>query len=170
MDAKIQHLKDSTWQIRPSLNMPDLDPEAVQFAVLDFDPIDAYRKALTLDAEKIQKDIGEEKNTLQRGLRIRVHMTGAWDRLFNAVAGDQVHLLVPSTSKKYESIVRSFVVSSNSSPGRKWVATKVVYKEDEPLCWCIPVEAVIGTSVDVELQVGNLLDIKSLFKEIVPLT
>lgn len=167
MDARIQHWKESTWQIRPSLNMPDLDPEAVQFAVLDFDPVDAYRNALTEDVEKIRKEIEEEKNASQRDLQQRIHMTGAWDRLFNAVTGDQVHLLVPKTSKKYESIVRSFVVSSNSSPGRKWVATKVVYKEDEPLCWCVPVEAVIGASVDVELQVENLLDIKSLFEGIV---
>jgi len=170
MDAKIQDWKESTWQIRPSLNMPDLDPEAVQFAVLDFDPIDAYRKALAQDIERIRREIGEGTNALQRGLRKRVQMTGAWDRLFNAVTGDQVHLLVPGTSKKYESIVRSFVVSSNSSPGRKWVATKVVYKEDEPLCWCILVEAVIGTSVDVELRVENILDMKTLFEEIVPNT
>ena len=168
MDARIQEWKETTWQIRPSLNAPDLDPEAVQFAVLEFDPVDAFRKSLAEDVDKFRNELEEEPDATRRALQRKSHMTLTWDRLFNAVTGDQVHLLVPGTSKRYESIVRSFVVSSNSSPGRKWVVTKVVYREDEPLCWCIPVETAIGKSVDVELRRDNAFDFKKLFDEVIP--
>lgn len=87
MNDRIQAWKDSTWQIHPTLRMPTLDPEAVQVAVLDSNPIEDYRKSLKQNRERFRREIGEEKDSTQRELLKRAQITGTWDRLFNGVTG-----------------------------------------------------------------------------------
>lgn len=167
MNDKIQNWKDTTWQIRPALNMPELDPEAVQFAVLDSDPIEDYRKSLMRNGERFRKDVGDEKDSKRRELLKRAHMTATWDQLFKATTGDLVYLLVPSRSKRNESLARAFVISSNDHPGRKWLTTKVVYRDGLPICWSIAIDTTIGKSVDVEIKTDNLLDLQKLYDEVI---
>jgi len=167
MNDRIQAWKDSTWQIQPTLDMPALDPEAVQYAVLDSDPIEGFRMSLKQNRERFRKEIGEETDSLQRELLKRVQISGTWDRLFSVVPGDQVCLLVPSRSERNESLMRTTLIRSNGPAGRKWFATKIVYRDNAPMCWCIPVETAMGTSVQVEIRKENVLNITRLYEEII---
>ena len=166
-DDRIQNWKETSWQIHPILNMPELDPEAVQFALLPSDPLEHYRKILTGNAARIRREVEDEKDSMQREVVKRVRMTDTWDRLFKVTTGDQVHLLVAARSGKNEIITRTVVLSSNDPAGRKWLTTKIAYRDNKPICWCIPVDTAIGTSVGVELRHENAIDITKLYDEIV---
>lgn len=167
MNDRIKNWKDITWQIRPTINMPQLDPEAVQFAVLDSDPIEDYRKSLMRNGDGFRKEVGDEKDSKRREQLKRTQMTTTWDLLFKATTGDLVYLLVPSRSKRNDSLARAFLISSNDQPGRKWLTTKIAYRDGSPICWSIPVDTIIGKSVDVELKTDNLLDLQKLYDEVI---
>ncbi len=167
MNRTIQDWKNRTWQIRPILSVSDLDPEAAQLALLDSDPIDGYRKALVQNRERFQREIETEDDPSKRSLLKRAQMTSAWDRLFQATAGDQIYLLVPSRTRIDESLTRTFLISSNDPAGRKWLATKVVFRGNRPTCWCVQVQTAIGKEVQVELRSDNALDLQQLYDQVV---
>lgn len=167
MKDRVQNWKDSTWQIHPSLDMPELDPEVVQLAVFDSDPVEGYRTSLKRNGDRFRTELMDEKDPRQRESLRKAHMTSMWDLLFRETTGDQVYLLAPSHSKRNAALARAFVISSSGAPGRKWLTTKVAYRADVPSCWSIPVDAAIGESRQVELSNENALDLRKLFDEVI---
>lgn len=167
MNDKIQNWKNTTWQIRPELHMPELDPEVVQFAVLESDPIEHYRKVLVHSRDRFRTELSEEKDSGQRELLKRAQMTGTWDRLFKSITGDQVYLLGPPRTERNQSLARATLISSNGPEGRRWVTTKIAYRNGTPTCWCVPVNTEIGKSVQVELRNENVLDPQKLYDELI---
>ena len=167
MNDKIQNWKDTTWQTLPVLHMPELHPEAVQFAMFESDPIEDYRKILIQSRDRFRRELRDEEDSKQRELLKRAQMTGTWDGLFKSIAGDRVYLLVPSRSRTNESLTRVTVISSNSPEGRKWLTTKIGCRDNMPTCWCIPVETAIGNSVQVELRNENAFDPQNLYDELI---
>jgi len=167
MDTQPSTWKESTWQIRPVLNMPELDPEAVQFALLESDPIKEYKTSLQQNRERFRREIEEEMDPSKKGMIRRIHMTVTWDRVFRTAHGDEVYLLVPSRSRKNQSLFRATVLSSSDSNGQRWLTTKITTIGDTPVCWCIPVQAAVGGSMLVELRKENVFDLQSLYREFV---
>lgn len=165
MQERTQAWKDATWQIQPRLNMPELNSKAVQFAVLDSDPVEQFKKKLLLNRERFRQEIEGEKDPLRREMLKRAQMTATWDGLFRAVHGDQVYLLTPATSK--ELMARATLVSSNSPAGRKWFTTKVEYRENTLTCWCIPTDVSVGKSAEVELAKNNMFNIQRVYHELI---
>lgn len=168
MIDKAQEWKNTTWQICPVLDVPGLEPEAVQFAVLGSDPIEDYRKSLMQVRDRFQKEVDEEKDSTLRERLKKVQMSSRWDFLFKVVTGDQVYLLGASRRPTKKSVTqRTCVISSNELGGRKWLTTKVVYHEDAPICWCIPVETAIGTSAEVHLRHENAFNMQKVYGEFI---
>ena len=167
MNDKIQNWKNTTWQIQPELDVPELDLEAVQFAVRESNPVEEYKKVLAQSRIRLQNELSEEKDSEQRDLLKTARMIGPWDRLFKSVTGDEVYLLVPRRSGKNQSRTRVILISSNGPEGRRWLTTKVAYREGKPICWCIPVDTVIGKEVHVELRGENSLNLQMIFDEFI---
>ncbi len=165
MNNTIENWRNLTWQIRPALKMPDLDPEAVQFAVFDSDPIQSYRKSLGQNHERFRKTLEAEPDPNRRNLLKTSEVTTTWDQMFKATTGDQIYLLTPSQSKKNESLARTVLISSNAPAGRKWLTTKVAYRGQTPICWCIEVDTAIGKEVQVELRRENTVDLQQIYDQ-----
>jgi hypothetical protein len=155
MNNDIQNWKETTWQISPVLVSEDRDFIVTQFAVLERDPIEEYRKMLMQSRVKFPDGPSDKKS----------HMIALWDRLFRMVTGDQMGLLASSQTNGDKVKAIATIISSNSPAGRKWLTTRIAYRDDVPLCWCIPVDTAIGTSVKVELHKENALDIQKLYDE-----
>lgn len=166
MQDRPQRWKDSTWQIHPRLNMPELKPEAVLCAVLDSDPVEQFKKQLHQNRERFRKEIEAEMEPLRRELLKKAQITATWDGLFRAVHGDQVFLLTPESTPK-ESLTKATLVSSNSPAGRKWFTTKISYQDNAPTCWCIPNEVSVGKVTEVELQNQNRFNIQHLYHQLI---
>ncbi len=165
MNNSIENWRSLTWHIRPALNMPDLDPDAVQFAVLDSDPIQSFRKSLVQNRETFRKTLEAEPDPNRRNLLKTSQVTTTWDQLFKATTGDQIYLLTPSQSKRNQSLARTLLISSNAPAGRKWVTTKVAYRDQQPICWCIEVDTAIGREIQVELRSENSVHLKQLYDQ-----
>lgn len=167
MKDRVRKWKDSTWQIHPSLNVPDLDPEAVQLAVLDSDPLETFRRNVMRNEARFRKEALDEDEPHRQESHRKAHMTTMWDLLFKETTGDKLCLLAPFRSKRNATLARAFVISSNSAPGRKWLATKVACCGEVLLCWSIPVDTAIGESREVELSSENALDLGKLYDEVI---
>jgi len=166
MHERTQAWKAATWQVHPRLNMPELNSKAVQFAILDSDPVEQFKKKLLLNRERFRQEIDDEKDPSRREMLKRAQMTATWDGLFRAIYGDQVFLLTPDNSKSKELMATRTMVSSNSPAGLKWLTTKVAYVQNMPACWCIPQDVSIGKSAEVELGKTNMFSIERVYHEL----
>src|SRR4051794_4202464 len=81
------------WVLQISLDSPDLVPPAVQWTILDHDPVPEYKnriaKSRVFNAKRLSEAKSESRMRIERGAQMSV----AWNRSFKAVTGDQVHLL-----------------------------------------------------------------------------
>lgn len=165
MNDRLQEWKESTWRVSPALNVPGLDPETVQIAVLESDPIQNFRKLLRDSRSRFLKEIAEERDPSQRELHKKIQIGVTWDRLFQTTPGDHVYLLTPARSKTNESRVKKTIISSNTPDGRRWLTTKVAELADRPVCWCIPFDATTGKSIEIDLRPENLLDLQKEYHQ-----
>jgi len=146
----------SAWVIQISLDSPDINPPAVQWTILDYDPVPQYRgtvKRMRGFIEKRMKEAGSEPRArAERSVLMSVY----WNDAFKSVTGDRVHLLTPGWH----------AISSDGEEGPRWIITKTVTIGGQPICWSIPVETVKGTTVDVKLTPRNRFDLLDAFESV----
>lgn len=166
-DEAIEGWKRSTWQMTLSLDMPSLVPSAVQWAVLDEDPIPGLRARLIEARDRYQKRVQPTDDEARRKRIRSAQMAVSWDLGFRAVTGDHMYLLtsLPPDPNKQRFAGFFHSLSSNGPDGKKWVVTKSVRIKGEPVCWCIPVEVKTGESVQVSLTEKNMFDLETVFDE-----
>ncbi len=145
------------WALHPILDVPDLRPCAVQCAIFDQDPRVRWSQRLS---EYRSSGRSEPADRL-------AHLGSLWDLAFMDLTGEKVFLLEdfgepPALKKQNEQgqeiyVVRkaSVGIMSNGPEGRKWLVTKVVQREDERYCWCLPFEARAGSPATLRLDRTN---------------
>lgn len=143
-----------TWRIDIKLDMPDLEPHAVQYAIFDTDPIPGFMKRVLMVRDFYHQKMDEAKDEDERQMWIHSGMRVAWDNGFEVVTGDLVYLLIGDAG-----------YASTGPVGKKWIATKVVHIGGKPTCWLIPIEVKVGDDIDVVLNRDNTFDLVGLFEE-----
>ncbi len=96
MENQISEWKASTWRIRPTLDMPDLEPEAVQFAVLEKDPIDEVPGAPQKAVMNASRHSSTSSTLLSPDVMKRLERTALMGHALSEHGGDQVQLLASS--------------------------------------------------------------------------
>lgn len=152
----------STWQISARLEVSWLRPPAVQYVLLDHDPLPAYRDAVLAAAP------AREGDPAARPYQLAV----LWDRVFRGVTGDKVNILVDDhaeqrrvdESGKVEVLYTRtyFAVSSNAPSGPRWLVTKAVVRDGRVYAWCLPVQARTGGQESAVLTGDNALDLGAI--------
>lgn len=157
-DAEKEKVKKETWQIRLDLNMPSLNPQAVQYAILDKDPVPDFIVQIKsmMNGFNLQQHANDEATKEQ--LR-RLQMTMAWDLGFKKVTGDELCLLTKQPGMNFS----GHSTLSNGPAGTKWIVTKTVHIEGKPVCWCIPVQVKTGSEATVTFNESNTFDLKTIF-------
>jgi beta-lactamase regulating signal transducer with metallopeptidase domain len=156
--ADIKRWQGETWQIGIDLDMPNLEPKAVQFVVLDEDPAPAFTAQLTRMREQNRQQLEKGNTGADREVLRAMQMTVAWNFGFKKVTGDNLHLLA-----KRPGGYSKTAMSSNRPGGKKWIVTKTVQIDGKPVCWCIPVEVTKGKNIDVTFDKSNTLDLRSAY-------
>lgn len=156
-DEDIQRWKRETWHIMLNLDTPNLVPPAVQWAVLDEDPVPAFRARIKEMRTHYRKRLERAEDEVKKELVRSSQMTATWDLGFKKVTGDQLYLLTSAPS-----VSHSF--SSNEPDGKKWIVTKIVQIKGKPLCWCILVEVKTGKGIEVTLSEDNMFDLEAVFQ------
>jgi len=154
-EKELEEIRKKSSSIVVTLDVPDMDPQVVQFAYLDFDPIPAVRERaksyVTVYNDAIKRRNTEEARELFR----KIYTGFMWDDAFKEISGDEVHILT-----KYGA-----GFSSNVADKKLWVVTKVKEINDEPICWCIPVMPEIGKEITVTLSKATAYDVNRVFSD-----
>ncbi len=147
----VKKVQAETWRIQLRLDMPDLDPQAVQYAIFDHDPAPEYSAKI----KRMRKlNLQQLKNTDTKSWKELVtycQMKVDWDNCFAKLSAVEVNLLTN----------RGTTLGSNAPAGKKWVVTKCVDINSRPYCWSIPVEVTIGKQVSVTLDKHNTFDLQT---------
>lgn len=157
---KVDEWKRATWQLVPTLAVGGVDPPAVQWALLDDDPVMGFRDHLE---ERRSADDGKPALTpapAESRSAARALASVAWNLQFRSATADQVGLLVSAPDKM-------MVYSTNSAKERVWFATKPVEIDSRVLAWSFPMRPEIGSQDSVELNLGNAIDLTSIVDEVI---
>jgi hypothetical protein len=156
--ADIKRWQRENWQIGIDLDMPSLEPQAVQFAILDEDPVPAFTARVKQMRGHSHRQLAKADNEARREQLRAIQMTVGWDVGFKNVTGDNLHLLA-----KRPGGYSKTGMSSNRPGGKKWIVTKIVQVDRKPVCWCIPVEVTQGKTIDVTFDNGNTFDLRTVY-------
>jgi hypothetical protein len=151
LNNEIMKWRADTWQIELALNMPGLDPEAVQYAILDQDPVPAYISQVKLLRPEFKQQIEQADSKSWKEVARLAQMRAAWDMGFKDITGANLYLLTKKGSN----------LSSNGRAGQKWVVTRTVDVEGRPVCWCIPIEVKMGKKIDISFDKSNTFDLQT---------
>jgi hypothetical protein len=151
----------NTWQLSIQLDMPNLVPQAVLYALFDKDPVPGFiarvKRMPGLNREQLDKADTQARARMDQWHFIQMGVR--WDIGFSEITGDKVNLLTQTPERRYTSII------STTPAGRKWIVTKVVRLKGKTVCWCIAVEVKIGSRVNVVLNDSNTLDLQRLYDD-----
>jgi beta-lactamase regulating signal transducer with metallopeptidase domain len=147
---KGENMQYATWRMAVSLRATNQLPSAVQWAIVDHDPVPAFKARLKKLRWIYREQLRRAKNGAAKENTRKGWMTVQWDSGFKEISGDRLYLL---TSDHLHPL------TSNGPDGKKWVVTKVRMTKGKPVCWCVPVELKYGEEVKVTLTEKNVLDL-----------
>jgi peroxiredoxin/outer membrane lipoprotein-sorting protein len=126
-----QEIEDSYrqnyWMLKVILDVPGLDPHAVQLVRFDYDPIPDFCervKNYRFIYNKVMQSAESEKERIGRR---RAAMRICWDNIFADITGDKLLMIKDGIEWNY-----------SGTEDTQWIVTKVAYLNKEPICWCIP--------------------------------
>ncbi len=152
-EKELEEMKKKYASIKVVLDIPDLDPQAIEFAYFDFDPVPAVKERAKSYA-RTYKDYIKEHNTEEAKKQFHeVYTRFMWDDAFKDISGDEVQILTKGGASR----------GSNVADKKLWVVTKVRKINDEPICWCIPVMPEIGKEITVTLSKATAYDVSNDF-------
>ncbi len=149
---EIEQWRKRTWQLGIELDMPDLKPQAVQFAIFEKDPVPGFYAEVKSMRKHDREQLDKAASEARKKQVLDILMTVGWDSGFREVTGDELYLLT-----------RANTISSNSTGGKRWVVSKTVQIDGKPVCWCIPVEVETGKEVKVTLDKDNVFDLRAAY-------
>jgi len=156
-DAK--QWKAQNWFVDIKLNAPNLAPPAVQWAIVEHDPVPEFKGRLTKMRDFNRKQLNEAADPNREAFVRASQMSVHWDLGFRTVTGDELYLLVSAPG-------HSQALSSDKAAGKKWLFTKVVLIGGTPVCWCIPIHVELGKVSRVVLTETNTFDLENTYDEV----
>ena len=146
------------WNVKIHFNLPELNPEAIQIGLLDFDPAETFMQKFNMNylTEQLKKANDEKEKTLKTNVAIKV----SWDRLFAGVKGSELYLLTKDV------FVLSTVADNTKPKAKKWLVSKMFYLDNKPYCYIIPLELENGTKLEYTLNSTNLTSLTDMYHKI----
>ena len=158
--ATIQKAQNYTyqWDVKIHFNLPELNPEAIQIGLLDFNPAEKFKQKFNLAylTEQLKKTSDEKEKTLKTNVAIKV----SWDRLFAGVRGSELYLLTKDV------FVLSTVADNTKPKTKMWLVSKMFYLDSKPYCYIIPLELENGTKLEYTLNSTNLTSLTDMYHKI----
>lgn len=146
------------WQVKIHFDLPDLNPEAIQIGLLDFEPTEKFMQKVhsTYLINQLKKAKDEKEKTFQINAGIEV----TWNQLFSAVKGSELYLL----TKKVFTL--STMADYANPKTNMWLASKMFYLDGKPYCYTIPLELENGANLEFTLNSTNLISLTDIFNKI----
>lgn len=148
------------YNIKLSLEMPQVKDVAVIHALSDFDPMLKFKEEVLKHEKRMSTDKEYAENYKKYNIPVYIEASGSWDEsVFNEVKASEVHIL---QQKKFG--------GQTSLGGNKykkmWLVTKAT-AYGKPFAWAIPLDITEGFKADVVLNKKNAINLVDLYKQIV---
>ena len=142
------------WSVNLTFSLPELNPEAIQWAVVDFDPTEKFIKDFNHDyLEKVLKNAKSEN---ERNQQIKVSIEVGWNFLFRGVEGNNVFLLTNKGTQFSQ-------VSDINQATKKWLITKPFNIEGKSYCFAVPLNAENGAKLQCKLDKNNKISLLDIY-------
>ncbi len=147
------------WKMKIMLEAPNLAAQELQFVILDEDPIPLVINEIEKSGNLIKRRSSETTDSVLPIIFIYAQITAIW----NSIIANEVEekgnrsFLLKAGSPQW--------IAANTPPGKKWIVTKVVTFKDElyPICWSVPIETTIDSTVKVSLSELNYIRLDELY-------
>ena len=142
------------YELNINFSLEELDPEAIQCAVIDFDPIENFMPWHSQDY--LDRRLKEANNEEERNRKILSSIIANWNFLFKHVTGNDVFLVSNRGA--------NFAISSSveQSPD-KWLVSKVFMIDNEPYCFAAPLEAENNASLECTFDKSTMISLLELY-------
>jgi hypothetical protein len=153
-------LFDYRWEVKLNLHLPALKPQAIQFTIVEFDPVKQFVKDVDLDYYKETQQAAKSKEEKEQE---RINFLYAfWDLLFNKVDGYNVFLLTNKGMTYVQTITNMDSLPAEPS---KWLFSKVLFIKNKPYVYVIQLQPYQGAKLNCKLDKTNLISLDELFDE-----
>lgn len=155
------------WGLHPILDMPELFPPVVLFCILGADPHAKYKKALDKLTEAREHGHLQHLPAVPPDTIRQWTLRSAWDSLFHEVPGDRVGFLyqppnVAQAENPGKPLSHAVLIKSTEPPGMKWIVTRATEFRGKAVCWCVPVDVVLGQRSEVVLSSENITTLETV--------
>ena len=154
--ATIQY--ENQWEIQIKLDMPELKPEAIQIAWLEFDPSEKFIK--NFNFEILAENLKNAKDENEKTSYINSRQKSTWDKMFNVVKGDEIYLLTNND------LFLSSVSNCAQPKIKRWMVSKTFTIDDKYYCFAIPIDLENGTKLVVTMNKTNLISLTDLYNKL----
>jgi hypothetical protein len=144
------------WSVNLTFSLPDLNPEAIQWAVVDFDPIEKFIK--DFNHGYLEKVLQNAKSENERNQQILVSIEVGWNFLFRGVEGNNVFLLTNKGSGFSQ-------VSDTKLAAKKWLVAKTFLIDGKPYCYAVPLNSENGANLQCRLDKTNMISLLDIFND-----
>jgi hypothetical protein len=141
------------WKVNLTFSLPDINPEAIQWSVVDFDPTEKFIKDFNL--KYLESVLKEAKNENEKNMQIRISIEVGWDFLFKTVEGNNVYLLT-NKGCKYMADITPIT--------KKWLISKTFTIDGKPYSFAVPLNAKNGANLECKLDKSNMISLLDIYK------
>jgi len=139
-----------------TLDIPEIEVPAFQWAIFDYDPIPNFRKRVADHITSWYSARIEAMTDADKRLEFRnsiIHHV--WEDGFEYIPGNKIYLYIgtPDGKNWYNTSVE----------GNYWFVTQMLNHKGELLCWSFPLKVKPGTKIELILTKENALDLDNLF-------
>lgn len=149
-----------SWELNITIELPELNPEAIQIAILDFNPLAHFEK--NFDLQQFNKRVDAIADKKEKEITMKSIISWNWDNLFRAITGNDMALLTK------QGIVLSRVVTGDCAPNKMsvWLASKVFMIDGMPYCYALSYNLENGAALTVTLNKSNLISLTDLVSKL----
>lgn len=149
------------WQMTIIADIPTTDRHAIQFAILEFNPTEAFVSEFS--DEYLKEALKTAKTDEEKYVQITMATMVNWDILFKKVTADKLSLLNEKDTCYYSEAGSEGIMMSHSK--NVWLTSKAFTIDGKPYCYAVPFVISDGSHQTCKLDSTNLISLIEVYKK-----
>lgn len=148
------------WEMTIIADIPTTDRHAIQFAVLEFNPTEAFVSEFF--DEYLKEVLKTAKTDEEKDVEIKYAIMMNWDMLFRKITADRLSLLNEKDTCFTSAAGSEGVVMSHSK--NMWLTSKAFTIDGKPYCYAVPLVVSNGSKQTCRLDSTNLISLIEVYQ------
>jgi hypothetical protein len=147
------------WKMTIIADIPTTDKHSIQWAFLDFNPIEKFVKEFS--GEYLNGALKAAKTDEEKDVQITIATTVSWDFLFKEITAD----LLSQMNDKDTTYVGASEGSGTPHPRNIWLTTKAFKIDGKPYCYAVSFVISDGSNQTCILDSTNLISLTEVYQK-----